>query len=554
MYLKSSVLSIFIIIVILTSCNIQERKDESILRRSETILEQNPDSVFQLLTVEIHPGELNEDLYAQYSLLLIQAKYKMNKNIVNDTVIFKIKDHYVNKRNYEKAALASLYSGHIFSLKNKKEEAMNMYLEAEEYLKDSDNFALRGLIRYFMGDLYFNQFLKDEAIEKYKQAAAYFNKSEKYKNALIAYEKIGITFLMKEEIDSCFHYYNKGMALSENHNDSIEQAKMVRNMGLAFNQTGNYEQARLYLRRSIPYFNDSIDKAKAYLNMAYSFNDGKNKDSTLYYIDKSLELINDRNYDLKQAIYQLLARIEERDKNYDQALSYHKEYTKYLFGMVKETNNQAILDVQKKYDFELVQNENNRLLIEKQSASLIILGLITIILIIILYYFRKNVKNKTALADAEQKISQLTDMADSFDEKEDSFRKILFQHFDILKKVALIETHLKEEEKKQGQKLLKKVNEIIYNEGTVDWNLIIRTMDQLYKGFPTTLLNTYPQLDDSEFKICCLTYAGLNNTEISIIMALSINTIQMKKSNIRKKLGIDGYGNIVEFLSKQLGC
>jgi len=554
MNLRCSIFFIFIIITLITSCDIQEHKEEEVLKKSELLIEQYPDSVLRLLTNEIHPGSLNEDLYANYILLLIKAKDNADKDISNDTIIFKVKDHFIKKGDKEKSALALLYTGYILSLKNQKKKAMTAYLDAEDFLKGSGDFALKGLVKYYIGDLYFEQFLKDEAIDNYKQALFYFDKSEKYKNEIIAYGKIGITFLMKEEIDSSFHYYNKGLSLAKIHNDSIEQAFIMRNIGLGFNQIGNNEQARLYFRKSIPYFTDPENKAKTYLNMAYSFHDGKNKDSTLYYVNKSLELIKDGGYDLKQVIYQLLARIEEKDKNHDKALYYHKEYTKSLFRMLKETNNQAILDVQKKYDFELVQNENNRLLIERQSTSLIILGLIVAILVITIYYLWKSIKNKNALYDAEQKISQLTDMADSFDEKENSFKKVLFQHFDILKKVALIETHLKEDEKKQGQKLLKKVNEIIYNEGSVDWNLIIKTIEQLYKGFPSALQNTYPQLDDSEFKICCLTYAKLNNTEISIIMALSINTIQMKKSNIRKKLGIEGYGNMVEFLSENVKC
>ena len=77
-------------------------------------------------------------------------------------------------------------------------------------------------------------------------------------------------------------------------------------------------------------------------------------------------------------------------------------------------------------------------------------------------------------------------------------------------------------------------------------------MNQLYKGVPDTIRKKYPQLDEIEIRICCLEYAGLSNNEISIILEFSINTIQMKKSVIRKKLEIEGYGNIVEFFHKNL--
>jgi len=545
---------LFFMVILLFSCNFQEHREEHLLEKSEMLIEQHPDSIFQLLTIEMHTGELNENLHARYTLLLIQAKDKLSKDISNDTLIFKTRDYFKKVNDKERTALSMFYSARVLALRKEKEKAMQMYLDTEEYIKETDNDALKGLVDLFIGELYLYQLLKDEAIEYYRRSSEFFKKANKYKNEVISYEKLGIAFLMKKEIDSCFYYYNKSLSLAQMHNDSIEQAFIVRNIGLAYNQVGELEKARSYLRSCIPYFDDDENKAKVHLNMAYSFNDGKNKDSTLYYVNKSLEYIEEENYTMKQAVYLLLSKIEEQDNNYSQALFHHKEYAKHLNRMFKETNNQAILDVQKKYDFELVRNDNNRLLMQRQSAVLVIFGLVILILLILFYFYKERFNNKTALADAEQKISQLEDIADSYDEKENSVRGILFQHFNILKKIALVETHLKEEEKKQGQKLLRKVNEIIYNDGTIDWDLIIQTIDKLYKGFPTRLNDTFPQLDEPEQKICCLAYAGLNNTEIAIIMALSVNTIQMKKSNIRKKLGIEGYGNIVEYLSKYLEC
>ncbi|MDU1889516.1 MAG: hypothetical protein E6767_02395 [Dysgonomonas sp.] len=73
-----------------------------------------------------------------------------------------------------------------------------------------------------------------------------------------------------------------------------------------------------------------------------------------------------------------------------------------------------------------------------------------------------------------------------------------------------------------------------------------------YIEFNSALITKFPSLDEIERKICMLSIDDFNNTELSIILNLSINTIQMKKSNIRKKLGIDGYGDIRDFLIKFL--
>ena len=550
---KTKIFFILIHIVFFSSCNLRDRGGEKIVENAEALIEQNPDSLLFILEMKVYPNELNEDYFHRYQLLNIQAKSKNSKDISNDTIIYQVKEYFIKRGDTGRASQSLFYCGRISALQGKKEVAMHHYLDAEVYAKKVNDYALLGLINYYIGDLYFHQFLKGEAIPKYKESLFYFNKAGKYKNEIIAYGKIGSCFLIRGETDSSFYYYNKSLSLAKLHEDSTELVFIHQNIGIALEKSGDLAGAREYYRQSIGYANNNDEKAKVYLNMAYLFLKQENKDSTQSYFDKSLALIQDQESSMLRAnIYQILAKMSEKDKDYKQALQYNKEYIKHLNKALKEIGEQAILEVQKKYDFELVQNENNRLLIYKQSAFLIIFGLVIAILILVFIFHRKTVKNKEALADANQKISYLKDMADSFDEKENTFRGVLFQHFDILKKVALLEGSLKAEEKRQGQKLLDKFNEIVYNQGALDWNMIYTTMHQLYKGFPDLLRKKYPELDETEFRICCLTYAGLSNAEISVIMEFSVNTIQARKSIIRKKLNMDGYGNLMDFLSTNI--
>lgn len=202
---------------------------------------------------------------------------------------------------------------------------------------------------------------------------------------------------------------------------------------------------------------------------------------------------------------------------------------------------------------EKFQTLNDNLLSEQHIYYLaVILALFICIIILSSIFYRKQVKSKRALNIANEKIFQMQRIIDSAQEREKSFRKVLFQHFDIFKKVTLLKTELKGEEKKHSQKLLKRVHEIVYNQENIDWSMLFDIMNQLYKGVPDAIRKKYPHLDEVEIRICCLEYAGLSNNEIAIILEFSINTIQMKKSVIRKKLEIDGYGNIVEFFHKNL--
>ncbi|MDR2954739.1 MAG: TIR domain-containing protein [Prevotella sp.] len=161
-------------------------------------------------------------------------------------------------------------------------------------------------------------------------------------------------------------------------------------------------------------------------------------------------------------------------------------------------------------------------------------------------------KQKMQLEEVGNQIDMLNELAKKYEYEKESFRNILLQHFDILKKAALLEGYLKDDERKQGEKLLKRFNEIVYNQDSFNWDQIYELMDSLYNNFVTKLRETYPQLDESEVRICCLTKAELNNSEIALIMRFSVNTIQSKKSGIRKKLDILDYGNIIDFIDSHV--
>lgn len=550
---KKLFLVLLLLIIFLSQCHLNQFKADDVLESAEKLIEDRPDSVVYLLETRIYPKELNKDQLNKYTLLLIQAKDKDDRNITNDTLIFKAKDYFVSKKDWRRAALSSFYSGHLYASQGYNKKAILSYLDAETYAKEIDDNSLRGLIEFYIGDLYYEQLIKDDAIIRYKISASYFNKAQRYKNEIIAYNKIGSTFLLKGDVDSSFFYYNKSLSLAEAEKDSLEIAYLLQNTSLVYDQIGDVENANKLFRKSLSFISQEKGKSKLYLNLALYFKNRQEPDSTLYYLNKSLETMSDeKDHALKSVIYSNLSDIKAKEQNYKESLHFYKLHAGEIRKKMQDINDQALMDAQRRYDFELIQNENNKLLIEKQSAFLLALTLLILILIMSFIFYRKNIKNKAAIVDAENKVYHLKDVVDNYDEKEDSFKKVLFQHFDIFKKVALLESHLKEDEKKQGQKLLKKVNDIVYNKNSLDWEMLYDTMNKLYRGFPDTLRSKCPQLDESEIRVYCLTYAGLLNSEIALILGLSVNTIQMKKSSIRKKLGIEGYGNIIEFFDKNI--
>lgn len=273
-------------------------------------------------------------------------------------------------------------------------------------------------------------------------------------------------------------------------------------------------------------------------------------------------------------------RLLRKEKQYDRALDYLLKAEKIadqtddnrLKGIIQfnigavlaeqsSKNEEAMDRFFKASDYFLHSEHNRREQLELENTQLhthrLLLLLYTILTlfslgILVLLFYRRSILNKQRAIQAQHTIQELQRMADSYNEKENSFRTSLLHHFNILKKAASLEIYISKENSKHDHHLLKVINEIVYGQETLNWDLLYETMNQLHGGFFERLRERFPQLDESEFRICCLSYAKFSGSEIALIMKLSVNTVQMRRSSIRKKIGVETFGNLADFFNDNL--
>ena len=228
--------------------------------------------------------------------------------------------------------------------------------------------------------------------------------------------------------------------------------------------------------------------------------------------------------------------------------------------LYKNINKVNILEVQKKYDFELLQNANKRLLIERLWISFLS---ILVVVIMFFVFYRNHTLNREALLIARQQFYQLQEMVNerpespdsSFDNKRDEINNqlcnTLFVQLDMMKKLVLVGHQLKEEEKEKGKKILEKVNEILYNsKDKFDWKIFYQMVDALYDNYLTRLRELYPKLNEEDIVVCCLSKVEFNNTEIALLTGLNQNIVQKRKSVIRKKIGMKARESFIKQLDE----
>lgn len=88
--------------------------------------------------------------------------------------------------------------------------------------------------------------------------------------------------------------------------------------------------------------------------------------------------------------------------------------------------------------------------------------------------------------------------------------------------------------KKEWQPLIMQ----IMNGGQNLFEAARNVLETAYPRLYSTILENYPDLTETEAKVCLLSCSELSNAEMAEILGLSLNTVNQNRSNLRKKLNL----------------
>ena len=204
----------------------------------------------------------------------------------------------------------------------------------------------------------------------------------------------------------------------------------------------------------------------------------------------------------------------------------------------------------------------------KHRQTVLIVGLVCMVLglcLLLVYLYRRR---QRLLLEKEEEIETLRNMLASADKSDDRFRtgasqpadgsvrKLMLQQLGVIKTIAGTPT----EANQQLLARLMALNEETAN-ALIDWPSIYQTIDLVYDGFYTRLVQKYgandqsngsahPVLNEKELQLCCLLKADFSTKEINMLTRQSLQTIYQRKTQVRQKLNLPE----AEDITKILGC
>ncbi len=215
-----------------------------------------------------------------------------------------------------------------------------------------------------------------------------------------------------------------------------------------------------------------------------------------------------------------------------------KDYVRYRVAEAKE---RSIRDLRER---------NLYLTISRQRQMIVIIMLFFVTLggiLLFVYLYRRR---QRLLLEKEEEIETLRNMLASADKPDDkeSVRKLMLQQLGVIKTIAGTPT----EANQQLLARLMALNEETAN-ALIDWPSIYQTIDLVYEGFYTRLVEKYGNvqgnnvqstkdgralLNEKEIQLCCLLKADFSTKEINMLTRQSLQTIYQRKTQVRQKLNL----------------
>lgn len=548
---------VLLFVGVFIGCNPQPEAFYLLTQAEKFADNEQVDSAIVFIDSIFYPEKsFGEDEYMRYLVTRTRVRYKAYRDMDGDTLVFKAWNYYKRKKADPRwIALAAFYSGCVYRDQDDKNKAMRAYMEALSEARKTSDDNLKGLVQNNIGDLLWQQGLDRQALEAFKKAEVYYKDYPAQR--LVATSNVGRSYLVKGNIDSAIVVFKNGLHLAGDNADWKGKVLLEQNLSVAYAQQGEYAQALPYLRQA---FKNNLDpKAipQFYFNFAELYSLMGLQDSAKYYnglVRDAVDRID--SPDLKISVYGLLAQSEESSKDYRLAIEYLKKEIDAYDKLLESRNNNSILDIQKKYNFELLKNVYQEDLSKYQYGIIILL---VVIIVGIIAFSRYRISQKNKLIETHEKMSTLTKMASELEHssstkialQEQTMRELLLWKFDVIKKSVLV-TKI-EYDNASTLQLAKKFHQIVYHNNEHDiWQDFEEIVNRISKNLSKQMRVAFPGLSEKEYRICLLTYAGMSVKEIAVILELSSNSIQTYRTSIRKKLGIDDSKTDTEVFLRQL--
>lgn len=240
------------------SCSEELLKGDAVLDSVNTYIQEYPDSALQVLdTYIINPKD--EFNYNRYLLYRVRAKDIGRKDISVDLDIQDVYEYFNHQKHAELTRFSAFYCGRVLQKNKKYDQAIIYYNIAKSNAEENNDKYSLGLVLMSIGEMKLEQLLLKDAKIKLLMASNIFQQTKCYRNEINTSKLLSVYYLLNRQTDSAFYFYDKGLELAIKHDDIREEATIIHNKGVIYDDIGDYQNAILSYKQAL-----KLDSASIY--------------------------------------------------------------------------------------------------------------------------------------------------------------------------------------------------------------------------------------------------------------------------------------------------
>ncbi len=510
------------------------------LATAERLLGERPDSALIVLS-RINYADIrdNEELTARFAIARGLTNNALNRSLLTDTLLPKAVDYYAASRDTARWVLASrLLAGHRYSIGRK-----------EEAVAGIDSLLTAVASQDLKWDTHINRLqiaLNQQDYETAAKDARWLLDHTSKPDDQLRYADLlmGSLYLLGRSAEAVALGGSVIASdfMPERHTEAW--GDFINDYAYALQGAGQHAKAIELMENMMAHTpaGNPMEQVSRALSMAeFQLNAGNTAEANrhLSTIDEQLVAPHPEAY-IKMALLRSAIEYSNKGRISADVMQNAPKRAGQAFSLALLDRRTAIENVY------ALDRDKTELTLQRQRLWIIILSLTALSLIIagasaLLVARRRRrlvARRRRRLVAAEERAETLAAMLRDVErsrpeDKSETVKRLILHQLGILKTFAEAPTP-------GNQEALRKISSINSDResGLVDWQSLYSMIDELYDGFHSKVLAAHPGLfNEKELQIIMLMKAGFSTKEIGVLSEQSSNTIYVRKSSIRKKLG-----------------
>jgi len=484
----------------------------------------------------------------------VMSNFKEAVFYVNEAETLLNKSFYKGNKKYEEAVLQRIL-GLVYLGLGEPDKSSNCYFKSLNICENLNNKFCKSPSYSGIGDLFFERKEYEKALKYYNLSLDISRELDDLEGVSRGLNNISIVFSSKNEEEKALPLLFEAVEINEIIGKRVWQGINYLNIAENYRTNEDYEKAIGFYFKADSIFTDMghfILKAKNYISISKYYSDIKDIDSSIRYANMAYSIADEKENALvknssSKWLYEIFSKAGDEKKAFQYGLIHFqlKDSLDIEKSAIKLSQIELLYQLDKKDQLRVIEQhkKDKKYIITIISTAFI--GLFIVILLRTRYKIKINndiLEKKQLEAKIELKDKELVVNVMSLLKKNEVLAAIVDN---------LMQVHDKAVKDETKEALLKIAKDIQKSSEVEIWEEFEVRFKQAHGEYYDRLLKEFPNLSPNEMKLCAFLKLNMSTKDISELTGKSLNSIEIARTRLRKKLGITNTKtNLISFISQ----